>query len=84
MCRFISFCFFFLCFSCVLLRADAIEQEQEFETYSRRIAVQDHIDECIGIVYKIRSGDIEQEEGLEHLEDMLDLLKFITWYWVED
>lgn len=54
------------------------------EPYSRREAVQEHIDECIGIVYKIRSNELEQEEGLEYLEDMLDLLKFITWYWIDD
>lgn len=54
------------------------------ELYSRKEAVQDHIDECLGIVYKIRNGELEQEEGLEYLEDMLDLLKLITWYCVED
>ncbi len=73
---FLIFLFFgsCLCYSCT----------QEDEPFSRRIAVQEHIDECLCIVYKMKNGDIEQQQGLEHLEDMLELLKFITWYWVED
>lgn len=54
------------------------------EPYSNNEAVQDHIDECLGIVYKMKNHEIETEQGLEYLEDMLELLKLVTFYCIED
>lgn len=54
------------------------------DDFSRRITVQESLDECICTIYQIRSGDLTQEEGLDQLENMLDMIKFISWFWIED
>lgn len=54
------------------------------EPFSHRMMLQHSLDHCIHIVYLIKSGDLTQDEGLDQLEETLDMIKFFGWYWVED
>ena len=78
-----------LMFSCcfLVLTSDSFSediQDYEDEDFSRRMIVHEALDGCIDMLYKIRSGELSQEDGLDQVEETLDFIKFMCWYWIED
>jgi len=46
--------------------------------------VQESLDYCLDIIYDIKSGKLSQEDGLDQLEVTLGMVKFVTWFFIED
>ena len=77
-----------LMFSCcfLVLTSDSFSEniQDNDEPFSRRMTVHKALGDCLDKVYQIQSGELSQEEGLYQLENLLDMVQFMTWYWVED
>jgi len=84
MCRLKSFCFFY----CVIFSLCSFSYSDECtkskDEFSKRMIVQESLDYCLDTIYDIKSGKLSQEDGLDQLEVTLGMVKFVTWFFIED
>ena len=85
MCLLSKYTNLFLLSSCLCLASgSAIGAEENESEMSRRMMVQESLDYCLDTIYDIKSGKLSQEEGLDQLEQALGMIKFVTWFFIED